>query len=290
VAVDALDNLFRDAVRALDAGELTTLEALLTEHPQLACERLEAPGGWLRDKVGDALGHFFARPYLLWFVAEDPVRNGALPANIAAVASTILRHAQQHCGASVHEQLDYALRLVAWSWIARDAGVQIALIDVLVDAGAAFGLTPNDALVNSNFAAAAHLVERGAQLTLATALCLERWQDAERLTPSAAARERQFALTLAALKGKTEAVRHLLGAGGVDVNAVSPDLYSHATPLHHAVSGGSLPTVDLLVAAGARLDARDTAYDGTPLDWAKHSGKRSPYAEIATYLRARGAR
>ena len=86
-------------------------------------------------------------------------------------------------------------------------------------------------------------------------------------------------------------MRHLLGAGGVDVNArEARTFYSHATPLHHAVSGGSLPTVDLLVAAGARLDARDTAYDGTPLDWAKHSGKRSPYAEIAHLLaRARRA-
>ena len=55
----------------------------------------------------------------------------------------------------------------AWSWIARDAGVQLALIDVLADAGATLGATPNDALANSNFAAAAHLVERGASLTLA---------------------------------------------------------------------------------------------------------------------------
>ena len=289
MAVDALDDLFRDAVRAIDAGDVTKLEALLTKHPRLACERFEAPGTWLRDKVGDALGNFFARPYLLWFVAEDPVRNGALPANIAAIANTIVQHAQKHCGASVQEQLDYALRLVAWSWIARDAGVQNALVDVLVDAGAAFGLTPNDALVNSNFAAAAHLVERGAPMTLATALCLERWADAERLGSAATPRDRQFALTLAALKGKAEAVRRLLAAGGVDVSAVSPELYSHATPVHHAVSAGSLPTVELLVAAGARLDVRDTAYDGTPLDWAMHLGKRPPFSEIAAYLRSRGA-
>jgi hypothetical protein len=288
VAAGALDDLFRDAVGALDAGDLGALEAQLAKHPRLACERLEVPGAWLRDKVGKALDDFFARPYLLWFVAEDPVRTGKLPANITAIAGAIVRHARTHCGARVQEQLDYALRLVAWSWIARDAGVQLKLIDVLVDAGATLGATPNDALVNSNFAAAAHLVERGASLALATALCLERWADADRLLPAAAARERQFALTLAALKGKTEAVQRLLAAGGVDVNAVSPDLYSHATPVHHAVSAGSLPTVQALVEAGARLDTRDTVYRGTPLDWAEYLGSTSPYTEIAAYLRSRG--
>jgi hypothetical protein len=39
--------------------------------------------------------------------------------------------------------------------------------------------------------------------------------------------------------------------------------------------------VRLLVARGARLDVRDTVYQGTPLDWAEF-GKRT---EIATYLR-----
>ena len=80
--------------------------------------------------------------------------------------------------------------------------------------------------------------------------------------------------------GKSQFLR-LLAAGGVDVNAVSSDLYSHATPLHHAVSAGSLPTVQALVEAGARLDIRDTVYRGTPLGWAEYSGSKSPYAEIA---------
>jgi len=273
----------------MDSGDLAALEALLLRHPLLACERLESPGAWLRDKVGNALNDFFARPYLLWFVAEDPVRNGTLPANIASHANAIVQHARRHCAARVQEQIDYALRLVAWSWIARDAGVQIALIDTLVDAGAALGLTPNDALVNGNFAAAAHLVQRGAPLTLATALCLERWDDGARLAEAAPPRRVRAEHAVAAVKGKTEAVRRLL-AIGVDVNAVSPDLYSHASPLHHAVSAGALATVELLVAAGARLDARDTAYDGTPLDWAKHAGNNAPYAEIAAWLTARGAR
>jgi peptide-methionine (S)-S-oxide reductase len=284
VAASALDDLFRDAVRAIDAGDVAELDALLTKHPRLACERLEAPGAWLRDKVGKALDEFFAEPYLLWFVAEDPVRNGKLPANIPAIADSIVRHARKHCGPRVHEQLDYALRLVAWSWIARDSGVQTALVDVLVDAGAALGLTANDALVNSNFAAATHLVERGAPLTLSTALCLERWDDATRLASAATTGQKQFAFILAALKGKVEALRRIIEIG-IDVNGVSPDLYSHASGLHHAVSSGSLEAVHVLVDAGADVSARDAVYQGTPLEWAEYSNGKPQYDAIAAYLR-----
>jgi hypothetical protein len=80
-------------------------------NPGLACERLEAPGGWLRDKVSSALDGFFARPYLLWFVAEDPVRNGKLPANIAEVAQTIVRSAQRRCADRLGEQLDHLAQI-----------------------------------------------------------------------------------------------------------------------------------------------------------------------------------
>src|SRR6058998_2180374 len=88
--MEHLDSLFRDAVSAIDTGDVAELERLLTSHPELARERLQSPGGWLRDQVGGALDGFFQRPYLLWFVAEDPVRNGRLPANIAAVARAII--------------------------------------------------------------------------------------------------------------------------------------------------------------------------------------------------------
>jgi hypothetical protein len=283
-----LDELFRQGVSAIDAGDVESLDALIAAHPTLVRERLDAPGSWLRDTVGGALDTFFQKPYLLWFVAEDPVRNGKLPPNIADVARTIVRAAQRTCADRAHEQIDYALRLVSWSWIARECDVQLGLIDVLADAGASLGNTPHDALVNGNLAAAEHLVERGAALTLATALCVGRWNDVDRLAASATGEEKQFALTLAALRGRAEALRRLI-AIGVDVDAVSADLYSHATPLHHAVHSGSLETVQVLVEAGARLDARDTAYDGTPLEWAEYSGDKPEYSSIAAYLRKQRA-
>ena len=281
-----LDELFRSAVSAVDAGDIDALERLVVAHPELACRRLDAPGDWLRAKVGDALDGFFQKPYLLWFIAEDPVRNGTLPANIAAIARTIVQAVQRSCADSLRQQLDHALRLVSWSWVARSCDVQIPLIDVLIDAGASPDGTPDNALVNGNIAAAEHLVARGAPLTLATALCLGRWGDVDTLAGSTTTQGRQFALTLAALRGHAESLRRVIGIG-VDVNAVSPDLYAHATALHHAVHSGSLEAVKVLVEAGAQLNARDTAYGATPLGWAEYSRGKPQYDAIAAYLRAR---
>ena len=290
-----LDSLFHQAVTAIDSGDLTTLERLLAEHPRLLSDRLEAPGSWLRDKVGDALSRFFAKPYLLWFVAEDPVRNGTLPRNIAQLTRAIIEAAQRERVVSLQEQLDYALQLVSWSWIARQCGVQIELIDALVDAGASPHGNPENALVNANFGAAERLVERGATLTLATALCLERWDDVTRLAEVSKPKEKQFGFVLAALNGKAEALSRMIDFG-VDVNGPSENLYSHGTPLHHAVCSGSREAVEVLVEAGARLNAVDSVWNGTPLGWAEHyvsqykrDGRAKQYAEIADYLRKKGA-
>src|SRR5205809_7594167 len=179
---------FREAVAAIDAGDVAALERLVNADPALVCERLESPGAWLRDKVGKALDGFFQRPYLLWFVAEDPVRAGRLPPNIAAVASTLIDLARRAGAPNLQEQLDHALTFVSWSWIARECGVQLALIDVLVDAGAALDGNQNNALVNRNVAAAEHLVKRGATLTLEVALTLGRWDDVDRLAALASAK------------------------------------------------------------------------------------------------------
>src|SRR5438132_1306550 len=82
---DSLDPLFREAVTAIDAGDTAALERLISKHPRLLRDRLDNPGAWLRDQVGGALDGFFQQPYLLWFVAADPVRNGPLPRNTAQV-------------------------------------------------------------------------------------------------------------------------------------------------------------------------------------------------------------
>ena len=192
----------------------------------------------------------------------------------------------------LQEQLDSTPRLVCWSGVAEQCGVQIEVIDTLLDAGASPDGGPNNALVNCHVAAAEHLVARGAELTLASAICLGRWEDAGRLAPVASESEKQFALVLAALNGKAEAVKWMIEAGA-DVNQPSADLYAHGTPLHHAVCSGSLATVRALLEADADPCKPDTAWNGTPLGWAKHyladrkdADSQRRYGEIADYLRA----
>ena len=282
---------FREAVAAIDAGDVAALERLLAEHPRLATERLRMPWPELEQQVGGALGGFFKEPYLLWFVAEDPVRNGTLPANIADVARTIVDAVRRSGSDTLQEQLDYALSLVAWSWIAQRSGVQRALIDVLLDAGGSPKGVAENALVNGHADAAAHVVARTGWITLGTAACIGRWDDLEHLAAEAPARERQFALVLAALNGRAEGVRRLI-ALGADPSEKATNLYNHATPLHHAVCSADLDTVRVLVEAGAPLDARDSAYEGTPLGWAWHyiteqpdGPKNEAYRAIADLLR-----
>jgi hypothetical protein len=316
-AAGMLDTQFREAVSAIDAGDVAMLERFLAMHPGLVRERLDSPGAWLRDQIGEAIDGFFRQPYLLWFVAEDPVRNGKLPRNIAQVTGTIIQAAKRERVVSLQEQLDHALRLVCWSWIARECGVQIELIDVLADAGASldgrtvyqsrFGTHSDAAIYNGNFAAAEHLLERGAPLTLTTVLCLGRWGDVERLAQAATLRDQQDAFVQAAMKGHAEALRKML-ALGMDPTTVSDRNQSHGTALHHAVWSGSLDAVRVLVEAGADLSRRDTSYDGTALGWAKYgeqqqqeaspdivneaevhrAGVTKQYREIAGYLRERG--
>jgi peptide-methionine (S)-S-oxide reductase len=285
----SFDQLFQKAVVLIGAGDAPALDRLLTEHPELARERLTTPGPWLRDKIGGALDGFFKDPYLLWFVAEDVPVHGLLPKNIVELTRVILRLAR---GADAwQEQLDSTLRLVCWSGVAQRCGVQTELIDALLGEGACPDGGPNNALVNGHVAAAEHLVARGAALSLASAVCLGRWDDAHRFAATATDSEKQFALVLAALNGKTQAVKWLIGSGA-DVNQPSADLYSHGTPLHHAVCSGSLSTVQALVEAGADLAKPDTAWNGTPLAWANYylaerkddDGQRN-HGAIVEYLR-----
>jgi peptide-methionine (S)-S-oxide reductase len=288
----SFDLLFHRAVELIGSGDVPALEGLLSEHPELARERLTSPGAWLRDKIGGALDGFFKNPYLLWFISEDVPVHGRLPENIAEVTRTILRTARDSPG--FQEQLDSTLRLVCWSGTAQRCGVQIELLDTLVDAGASPHDGPNNALVNGHTAAAEHLTARGAVLTLASAICLGRWDSARGLAASASDSEKQFALVLAALNAKADAVKWMIEMGA-SVNRPSTDLYSHGTPLHHAVCSGSLATVRALVEAGADPGARDTAWSGTPLGWALHylgekkdDDSQRRFGEIADYLRVHG--
>jgi peptide-methionine (S)-S-oxide reductase len=288
---DLLDELFRQAVAVIDAGDVCALERLLEEHPRLVRDRLESPGEWLRSQIGAALDGFFRRPYLLWFVTEDAVRTGQLSDNVDEVARVIIQAARRNGVPDLQQQLDSTLHFAVCSPIGREDGRQRALLDVLIDAGASTDGGPVQALICYNLGAAQHLLKRGATLTLPAAVCLERWDDVDRLAPEASATDKQVALGLAALNGKADALARLLPLG-VDLNAFTSSFYTHATPLHHAVWSGSLDAVKVLVEAGANLATKDRAEHATALGWAEYAEtlpgaatRGRQYTEIAAYLR-----
>ncbi|MBI3695004.1 MAG: ankyrin repeat domain-containing protein [Acidobacteria bacterium] len=113
-----------------------------------------------------------------------------------------------------------------------------------------------------------------------------RLADRAQLPATADPQSRHRALALAAQHGQVEIVRLLLDAGE-DPSRYNPDgNHSHSTPLHQAILAGHDAVVRLLVERGARLDVKDTIYQGTPLGWAMYAGQ----TEIEKYLRAHGAK
>ena len=269
--MDIRDPVFADAVAAIDTGDVAKLDALLTQNPRLVTDPLPS-----RE---EAIA-YFADPYLLWFIAENPIRNDRLPTNIVAVAELIVSHLDRLAPASRQHQLDYTVGLIATGKVPREAGVQLALIDALIARGArASGL---DATVAHNeMAAARRLIHHGAPLTLTASLYLGLKQEAQRLLPDAGPGERGDALLAAASLGLTDAIRFLLNAG-IDPNTPSARLHRHATALHEAALTGKTDLCQLLVDAGASLTVRDQMWDGTPAGWADHAGHHA----LAARLRA----
>jgi ankyrin repeat protein len=160
-----------------------------------------------------------------------------------------------------------------------DAGVQVPLVHVLVDHGAA--VTPQGeghwasplitALVFGFKDAARALVERGAPVdTLSAAAGLGRLQQVGEMMSSASADDRHRALALAAQNGYPEVVSMLIDAGEDPNRFNPPGTHAHSTPLHQASCAGHLAVVKLLIEKGARRDIEDTIYRATPLAWAEH--------------------
>jgi hypothetical protein len=260
------DPVFRRAVDLLDAGDEEGLRAHLQAHPGLVHQRVEFEGG-----------NYFRNPRLLEFAAENPVRRGTLPKNIAEIARIIL-----DAGAKLDKAaIDSALGLVCSGRVPRECGVQTSLIDVLCDYGADPGSAMLPALVHAEFGAAEVLLRRGAGLSLPVAAATGRVEDVQRLLSGASSEERHIALALACQHGRLQVVRLLLDAGE-DPNRYNPvGCHSHSTPLHQAALAGHSEVVQLLIERGAKVDTRDILFGGTPSGWAEHGGK----SEIAAYLR-----
>lgn len=260
------DPAFARAVELIDDGDESGLAAHFAAHPGLAAHHVAFEGE-----------NYFRNPALLAFVAENPVRNDSLPPNIVAIARLVLDAG----GKDDRPGLDETLALVASGRVAREAGAQEALIGLLSEYGADLDGALPAALAHGEFAAAEALLGAGARLTLPVAAALGRAEDATRLLSEASPSDRHLALALAAQHGRTEIVRLLLDAGENPSRYNPVGAHAHSTPLHQAVAGGHLDTVRLLAGRGARLDLKDTLFDGTPRDWAEHMKAE----EIAACLR-----
>jgi len=278
---------FEAAVEAVVTGDLAALEGALRRDPALVQARSS------RICCFDPPAH---RATLLHYVAANGVEayRQKTPPNAVAIARALLE-----AGAAPDALADmYGAPCTTMSMLVSSdhparARVQVPLIELLLDFGAAiegqgtrkWGTPLFTALTFGMSEAAETLARRGARIGFAEAAGLGRADDAARLLGSADAEERHRALSVAAQQGKADIVRLLLESGE-DPNRFNPQSnHPHTTPLHQAVLGGHEAVVRLFVAHGARLDIRDTIWDGTPLGWAFHNGRE----EVAAYLRSLGA-
>ncbi|MRG47654.1 hypothetical protein GFS24_21200 [Chitinophaga sp. SYP-B3965] len=266
------DPIIRQAVAAIDAGDIIILEALLAENPWLVTERL------LNGEEG-----YFKDPYLLWYIAGNPVRQPKLADNIVAVASLIIK------AMKTPEQVGYTLALVCSGRIPRESGKQLALIDLLVSAGANPGESYAPAAIHKEVEALEHLIKKSGKMTLLAAIGTGRLEEVKQLITAAGKEELQQGLALAAVYGNAEILTELIKAGA-DVNAFCPPgFHDHSMPLHQAVASRDLASVIVLVEAGADLHKKDSEYSGTPIGWAIHMEQfpehAAEFAAISSWLR-----
>ena len=83
--------------------------------------------------------------------------------------------------------------------------------------------------------------------------------------------------------GQRDGVRLMAELGFELVAASKHDrvgMFLETTPLHNAAWKGDLAMVELLVALGADVNARDKTFRATPRDWAEYNGQ----TEVAEYL------
>ncbi len=251
---------FERAADALIAGDEETLRDLLTAHPALITQR-------------STRAH---RSTLLHYVSANGVEDDRqiTPPNIVAIAQRLLR-----AGADVNAASDAygggstTLGLVTTSAHPRAAGVQIALMDLLLAHGARID-GPDDlpnlvrsAIANGCPEAAVAVARRGVAVdTLYAAAATARMAKVAEHFLSAGATQREAALMVAAQQGHAEVVEWLLD------HDVAVDANDGMTALHHAAGGGHLSLVNLLLTRGAPLEAVNE-YGGTVLSstlWFAH--------------------
>jgi hypothetical protein len=262
--------LFRNAVRALDKGDLPTLKTLLDQTPSLTQYQCRT-GEWYEQG-------YFSGATLLHHIAGNPDR-GPIPENILEIAQLLITRGFDPKAA------DYTVGLLLTSRRASESGVALPLIDLLIKAGANFD---GDAanlldmpLLNLAPETAKALLNRGARLEMRHAAALG---DLEALEQKFDPAQLEESLAYACIRGQKQAVAFLLNRGAKGDVLVTPGRQTPRTALHEAANRGYNEIVNLLLENGARADVVEPRWHGTPAGWAEHGG----HPELAALLNARG--
>lgn len=267
---------FETAADAIVTGDLPLVRRLLREHPALTRAR-------------STREH---RSTLLHYAAANGVENyrQQTPANIVAITGLLL-----DAGAEVDAEADMygggctTLGLAATSLHPEVAGVQNALMQLLIDRGAAIdyprgmGRTHSfvaGCLANGRPAAAEYLSAHGARLDLDGAAGVGRldivatfFDPGGTLKPSATLEQLRAGMWWACEHGRTEVARFLVNKG---VLASAPAAANGQTFLHAAAIGGQADVVGVLLEHGVPIDGVEREYGGTPLTWALYGWSNAP--------------
>lgn len=244
---------------------------------------------------------------LLHYVSANGVEDfrQKTPRNILEVAKLLLdTGADVHAESNAYGGGSTTLGLVATSAHPERAGVQDALMTILLDRGARLDHPGNRqklvnlCLANGRGKAAEFLARRDPRLDLEVAagvgrldLVKNHFNDEGRPKPGTR-KQIEDGFAWACEFGRTAVVDFLLQKG-VPIGAKLR--HDGQTGLHWAAYGGHAETVKLLLHRGAAIDVRDQSYGGTPLDWALYAWNNSPesperYYQVVALLVQAGAR
>jgi hypothetical protein len=262
---------FRNAVVALDAGDVERLVAILDAHPAVLRYQCRV-GEWYESG-------YFSGATLLWHIAGNPIR-GPLPPNIVEIARVLVERRV------AKKDAEATIGLLLTSKQASDAGVALALIDLLAHTGAHFDVRSADVLsaplLNHAPETARALVRRGAPMELRHAAALG---EIDALSQMLAARVAQSvlddALIFACIRDQREAAALLLARGAKGDVLLTPGGQTPRTALHEAANRGFAELVAMLLAAGASATVLDARWGGDAAGWAEEGG----FAELARRLR-----
>ena len=274
---------FEAAADAIIDGDVATLERLLREDPELINAR-------------STREH---RSTLLHYVSANGVEDfrQKTPANSVQITRMLLdAGADVNAFSTAYGGRSTTVDLVATSVHPLQAGVQNALIEMLLDAGADLdvpGSSVNACLANGRREAAELLARHGARLDLEGAAGLGRLDLVKTLFDTATKEQIDSGFAWACEYGRTSVVEFLLDRG-MEVDA---RIRNHGnTGLHWAACGGFADIVRLFLDRHARVDIEDETFRATPLGWALYCWGDRPakersdsYYEVVAMLVRAGA-